>query len=145
MPKNHRMEFFLGPSSKEDDGYASWQHQEINERPKVIEWIDRLSLELAANSDDEAIREDLAQICKVVIRRIKKFKLSPPPTYSWKKPTAPFSGEVIARVITTTVELDNKALFLEAFAAYSGKPNASTFQAVGIALSRYRLESLLPT
>lgn len=56
----------------------------------------------------------------------------------------PFSDADIARAIVACVDLEKRDLFLEAFELCPYKVPAPTFKAVGIALSRYGLEFLLP-
>ena len=137
------MEFFLGPSSNQNYGYA--RKTATTERPKVIEWIERLSSDMLAKPEDQVVRDDLKQICKMVIHQTKIYKLNFRPDRSWRTPAMPFSDEAIARIIATTIDLDCEALFCDAFAIYSGKPNGPTFNAIGIGLVRYQLGSLLPT
>jgi hypothetical protein len=116
------MELFLRPNSEKDYGYSSWSEPKTTENLQVVDWIDRLSSELSGKTNDHALRDDLAQICKMVIRQTQKFKLKPAPVHSWQTPSAPFSDDVIASIMTTTLDLDNEALFLDTYAIYSGKP-----------------------
>jgi hypothetical protein len=64
--------------------------------------------------------------------------------YSWQRSAAPFSENVVARVVSLSVELDSETMFLGAFDLYSKEVATSTFQSVGVALLRFGLESLLP-
>jgi hypothetical protein len=109
-----------------------------------MQWIERLTAEIARDSNDESAREDLYQICKMVIRQCKKWKNAPAPVRSWQTNPAPFPVEVVARVITLSVELNDEKLFLDAFDLYSIEVATETFQFVGIALLRWGLKSLLP-
>lgn len=115
-----------------------------SENPKVIDWLDRLTEELSRTPNDATAREDLEQICKMVIRYTKAWKALPPPAQSWRRKPAPFSDEVIMRILITAVSLDNKAIFVDAYHLCSGKAFPSIFRPVGTALLRYNLESLLP-
>jgi hypothetical protein len=93
------MEFFLS-SAKERSTSRYSLHFQDKEKEKVIQWIDRLTAELAKNGTDGALRENLRQICQTVIRKTQKFKLAPQPKYSWQTPIAPFSDEAISRVVS---------------------------------------------
>ena len=137
------MEFFI-TSGLEKRSYMSWI--EPNEAPKsrAMHWIERLTAEIARDSNDESAREDLYQICKMVIRQYKKWKNAPAPVRSWQRNPAPFPAEVVARVITLSVELNDEKLFLDAFDLYSIEVATETFQSVVIALLRWGLKSLLP-
>jgi hypothetical protein len=103
-----------------------------------------LTAELGKDEADEAIREDLRQICQTVIQKTQKFKTAPEPKHHWQIQPAPFSDEAIARVVALSVELNDEKLFLDAYDIYSKKVPIETFHSVGIALLRYGLESLLP-
>lgn len=141
LPKTHRMEFLLTGSSP----YRLYSASKETEKPKVIQWIDRLSARLAGGSTDDAAREDLEQICKSVIRKLKQWKNTPPPVDSWRKSAAaPFSDDVVARIVSLSVELDIETIFVAAFDFYSKEMAASAFQSVGVAVLRFGLESLLP-
>lgn len=111
----------------------------------VVEWIDRIQLELVANQNDESALDELRQICTMVIRQTKTWKLDPAPLDSWRRDPAPFSDEVVARVVIAALELDSEALFLDAIDIYSGNGILSPYLAAGVALLRYRQESLLST
>jgi hypothetical protein len=137
------MEFFLSSAKERSTSRYSLQFQD-KEKEKVIQWIDRLMAELAKNATDGALRENLRQICQTVIRKTQKFKVAPQPKYSWQTPTAPFSDEAIARVVSLCVELGDQKLFLDAYELYSKRVALQTFESIGKALLRYELQSLLP-
>lgn len=137
------MEFFI-TSGVEKKSYMSWIEPNETPTPRAMQWIERLTAELARDSNDDSAREDLYQICKMVIRQSKKWKNAPAPVRSWQRTPVPFSEEVVAQVVTLSVELDDKKLFLDALDLYSIKVATETFQSVGIALLRWGLESLLP-
>jgi len=59
-------------------------------------------------------------------------------------PRAPFSDNAVARVVSLAVELNEEKMFLVAFDLWTKKVNLETFESVGMALVRYRLDSLLP-
>jgi hypothetical protein len=137
------MEFFLSSAKEKRTSQYSLQFRE-KEKEKVIQWIDRLTAALAKNVTDDAIREDMRQICQTVIRETQKFRLAPQPKYSWQTPIAPFSDEAIARVVSLCVELGDQKLFLNAYELYSKRVAPETFESIGKALLRYELQSLLP-
>lgn len=134
------MEYFLTANIKKN------QYQFYGSpNPKVVQWIDRLSARLADDSTDDTTRDDLAQICKTVIRKSKEWKNTPAPAHSWQpKAAAPFSDDVVGRVITLSVKLDCETMFLDAFDLYSKEVATTTFHSVGVALLRFGLEPLLP-
>lgn len=144
VPRSHRIEFFLSPTTNKNGEYASWRLKETTENPKVIAWLDRQTEELSRTPTDATAREDLEQICKMVIRQTKAWKASPPPAQSWRRKPAPFPDEVLMRIVETAVNLDDKAMFIDAYHLCSGKVFLAMFQPVGTALLRYNLESLLP-
>jgi hypothetical protein len=80
----------------------------------------------------------------MVIRHTKAWKALPTPAQSWRRTCAPFSDEIIVRIVATAVILDNKAIFIDAYHLCSGQAFLSMFRPVGTALLRYNLESLLP-
>ncbi len=137
------MEFFLS-SAQERRTYRSTLQFQDKEKEKVIQWIDRLTAELAKHATDEVLREDLRQLCQTVIRKTQKFKLAPQPRYSWQTPIAPFSDEAVARVVTLCLELEDEKLFLDAFELYSKSVALETSESIGKALLRYELQPLLP-
>jgi hypothetical protein len=139
------MEFFLSSARERSTSRYSLQFQDKEkEKEKVIQWIDRLTAELAKNATDGALRENLRQICQTVIRKTQKFKHAPQPKYPWQTPIAPFSDEAIARVLSLCVELDDQKLFVDAYELYSKRVALQTFESIGKALLRYELQSLLP-
>jgi hypothetical protein len=144
VPRSHRIEFFLSPTGTKTNGYAYSCSEKASEKPKVIVWLDRLTEEFSSTSSNDTAREDLEQICKMVIRQTKAWKAFPPPAQSWQRKPAPFSDEILMRVVTTTVNIDNNAMFLDAYHLCSGKVFPSMFRSVGTALLRYNLKSLLP-
>lgn len=134
--------------------YSPWASQDEPKQEKVFRWIDRLTAELATNPTADAVREDLRQICEIVIERTRAYKILAPHLDERKKagdfsayrptPPLPFSNEAIARVVALCVDLDEKRMFLESYEIYSKKVAIETFKSVGVALLRYELESLLP-
>jgi hypothetical protein len=144
VPRSHRIEFFLSPTATKKDVYASWYPGKTRENPKVIVWLDRLTEELSRTPNDATTREGLEQICKMVIRQTKAWKALPSPAQSWERKPAPFSDEVRMRIVTTVVNLDSKAMFIDAYHLCSGKVSLPMFRSVGTSLLRYNLESLLP-
>lgn len=143
IPRSHHIEFFLS-SAKERRTYRSTLQFQDKEKEKVIQWIDRLTAELAENPTCDAPREALHQICQTVIQKTQKFKLAPQPKYSWQTPIPPFSDEAIAQVVSLCVELDDQKLFVDAYELYSKRVALQTFESIGKALLRYDLQSLLP-
>ena len=157
MPRSCRVEFFLDPNAVKKSRY-SWHSNTQTETPKVIEWVDRLSRELSDSPSDQNIQEDLENICKLVIHKLKSWNPDPPSGYSYGvSRIPPFSDEVLARIIALSVELDKKSLFLEAYEIWSARSLATIstesssgnlyplmLRSIGIALLRYDLESLLP-
>jgi hypothetical protein len=138
------MEFFLSYAKEGRRSYLSFSTRDETDKEKVIQWIDRLTAKLGKDSADDVVREDLLQICQTVIRKTQKFKTAPEPKYRWHTKPAPFSEEAIARVVTLSVELNDEKMFLDAYDIYSKKVAIETFDSVGVALLRYRLQSLLP-
>lgn len=124
--------------------YASWYLGKTQANPKVIAWLDRLTEALSHTPNDATTREDLEQICKMVIRQTKAWKALPSPAQSWQRKPAPFSDEILTRIVTTAVNLDSKAMFVDAYHLCSGKVSLPMFRSVGTSLLRYNLESLLP-
>ena len=143
--KSQRMEFLLSPNANRDlSDYNPWSPDNKRESPDVLDWINRLTKELSLNPGDERVQDELEQICKMVIRRTKAYLTRPIPTKSWQTISAPFSDQVVTRIITTTIELNNKTLFVDAYDSCSLKTDLPIFRLVGCAILRYDLESLLP-
>lgn len=141
----------MGRSAYED---YSWASLDEPKKEKVIQLIDRLTAELSRDPTAVAVREDLRQICEIVIRRTRSYKklivkldelqkAGKVPGYR-PTPPVPFSEEAIARVVALCVDLNEKEMFLEAYELYSKKLAMEIFESVGVALLRYGLESLLP-
>lgn len=145
--KSHRMEFFFPPDQKESNGYSYSRiyREDGNKGPNISTWIERFSSRLSETPSDAEAVEALNLICNLICARMRVYRSRPPPIHSWEPGhNPPFSDEVQARVLTVSVELDDKALFLETFEICPEKAATLTFQAVGIAFLRYDLESLLP-
>ncbi len=123
------MEFFLSSDKERRTSYSSLRFRD-EEIEKVLQWIDRLTAKLEENATDHALREDLYQICEMVIRKTQKFKLAPQPKHSWQTPIAPFSDEAIARVVSLCVELDDQRLFVDAYELYTKRVALQTFESI---------------
>lgn len=146
VPKSRRIEFLLSPSSTKKDEYWYRHYEKVPEEPRVIAWLDSLTEELCRNPSSITVREDLVQICDMVIRQTYVWKARPPPIQQWQLTgPAPFSDEVLTRIVTTTVVLDSKKMFVDAYYHCSGKRSLPMFRSVGTALVRYDLQSLLPS
>jgi len=157
MPRSCRVEFFLGPNAVKKSLY-SWDSDPQTVTPKVMEWVDRLSRELSNSPSDHTIQQDLENICKLVIRKLKAWKSDPPSRYSYGvSRTPPFSDEVLTRIIALSVELDKISHFMNGYEIWSARSLATfsvesscghssllMFRSIGTALLRYNLESLLP-
>lgn len=160
VPKSHRIDFFLEPQTRRPashDYYSYGYHSEKKPelaKPKVIPWIDLLLTKSVDNPADGSSKADLRYICNLVIQRMRRWKSRPADPLPRRIPlTTPYSCDDLARVVTLTVELEEKELFVDAFGVWSRRglqeaaPENSypeTFRAVAIALLRYDLESLLP-
>ncbi|TVY39813.1 hypothetical protein LSUB1_G005263 [Lachnellula subtilissima] len=93
----------------------------------------------------------------MVIRHTKAWKSKPAPTAAWRADLAPFPDNVLMRVVTLSLELDEKSLFIGAYGAWTQKSSSTpsstrpgytspeAFQSVGTAFVRYSVESFLPT
>ncbi len=117
---------------------------EVGEKPEVIRWIDRFSSKFFANPDDRAAREDLVQLCKLIIHRDKEWRNRQESEYSWRWKSRPFSDQVLGLVVAVAVDLNDKSMFLEALSEYTKEAPASEFRQVGTGLLRFEQESLLP-
>ncbi|TVY44089.1 hypothetical protein LOCC1_G004493, partial [Lachnellula occidentalis] len=154
IPRSHRIELFLDPDTRPRITYL--QSGKEPQKPRVLEWIDRLSAKNIQVTNDQSNREDLKQICKMVIRHTTTWKSKPAPIAAWRAEVAPFSDEVLMRVVTLSLELDDQSLFVGAYGAWTQKSSSSpsatrpgnispkAFESVGTAFLRYGLESFLP-
>jgi hypothetical protein len=156
IPKSYRINFFLEPPTSQNNSYSFSHYSSTSEqaKPRVLEWIDWLLAKSIEDPSNTSNKYDLAQICKMVTRRIKAWRLKPAPALSWRETTSPpFPNEVLARVVKLSVELDEKVLFVDAYGLWADrgpheavleKSSPETFQYAGIAFLRYDLEHLLP-
>ncbi|KUJ09541.1 uncharacterized protein LY89DRAFT_787848 [Mollisia scopiformis] len=142
VPKSYRMEFFFPVKSFERLSYRSYMGDD-NDQSDISTWIDRFSNRVSEHPDDAEAAECLSQICKMVVSRTR-LHLARLPTHSWERSTPPFPDDVLARVVGISVDLDDRVMFIETFKLCPNKAASSTFRAVGIALLRNDLESLLP-
>jgi hypothetical protein len=94
--------------------------------------------------NDAEIRDELEQMCKMVIRRTKIWKNLSPSRYSHISISQPFSDTVLKRVVDTAMLLGDKEIFTGAYEICATQPSLSIHQSVGIALVRYDLKALLP-
>jgi hypothetical protein len=140
------MEFFLEPepTTNIQNDYSYWRTPKKEKKPQVSAWMDRLYEQLSRDPNDQAAREDLSQICRMVIRRMRLWKLRTPGKEPWKIESAPFSNDIVVRIVTTCVDLDNESMFLEAQDVCSGEEPLSVFQSIGSAVLRYNLGKILP-
>jgi len=111
---------------------------------KAMELLDNMTTELSSNPDSESTKTELSHICDTVTRQMTGWKARSYSRVSYTLSYAPFSDEVVARVIAITLELDKKEKFLAAYDVCSKKMPLGVFRSIGIALVRYDLESLLP-
>ncbi|KAH6672517.1 hypothetical protein B0J14DRAFT_74998 [Halenospora varia] len=147
LPKCHRVEFFLNPANQEKESKTNYysgypEKEEKKETPEIIQWIKRLTPELGRNHPDSKAREELEQICKMVIRLTKKFMTRPAPKYVWMTEHPPFDKDIIVPVLAATVALDNKELFTGLFEFCKGQSSPSMFASAGTAAVRWNLEFL---
>jgi hypothetical protein len=121
IPRRYIIEFFLGFENTPKDSYSYGYHSTREPpKPKVLEWIDRLSAESVQDTSEHTNKEDLEEICNMVIRRTTAWKSKPEPTPSWRLPTpAPFSDDILTRVVTLSLELDKESLFIGAYGAWT--------------------------
>src|SRR6266487_3078866 len=105
------MEFFLEPeqTSSTQYDYSYWRSPKKEKKSQISPWMDRLAAQLSRDPSDVAAREDLSQICSMVIRRMRLWKLRTPEKQSWNIESPPFSEEIVARVVKTCVDLDNES------------------------------------
>lgn len=145
------MELFIGRLDKH-----------INDDKIVTTWITRLSEKLSRRPDDVDAKENLKQLCTLVLRRMQQWKesLASKPTYYDKIP--PFSYNVVDLVLSACVDLDSHSMFAQAYdfcldevklaidrdedvtGLQPKEIKAMKFERIGIALLRYRLASILP-
>lgn len=109
------------------------------------EWLETLNATLSSHPDDADARYDLEQICKLVIREMNGWKVrSAANVRSYSAEPAPFSDSALAQVLITTVTLDIKSMFLQAYELCASKKNLEIFLSIGVAFLRYDLKDRLP-
>lgn len=144
MPKNRRMDFLFNPSeaARRRSSYMYWAESKVNAKaPKVLEMIEQLSDSINRGHSNSSVRDDLEQLCQMVIRRMREWKNSPPPLRSYGLPKeAPFSNEVVRSVAKASLKLGNRNTFLDAFELCSKAIEPTD---IGIAIQRYDIQSWL--
>jgi hypothetical protein len=134
VPNNRRLELFF-PIEKNDKG---WGHYAMN--AQILAWIDRATARLTHDSNDGEARDDLEQICRLVIFNGRDEKTEDAKAGRG----AQFSDEVFSCNVEIALDLDDKTLFLEAYRNRARKAPISMCQSVGIGLLRYDIRSSLP-
>jgi hypothetical protein len=130
--KDERLRYTYRRLGSDEDGQAD-----------ILTWIERFSSRLSENAGDAEAAENLSQICKLVLTRSRLHKFNPPASL-WARETPPFPDEVLARVLRVSVDLSDKVSFMGLFEMCPEEADLVTFRAVGMALLRFDLESLLP-
>lgn len=142
IPRNNRIQFFLTP--KEREVHASWLYG--NEEPKspIKDWLSRLSAALHADSTDIDVREDLEQICNLVVDRFTSWRISEAAaTNTYRRLSSPpFPAEVLSQVLKIAVDLRNKSLFLSIYDLRTNNTSVGLFKPIGVALVRFDLDYL---
>ncbi len=107
-------------------------------------WLQRASERLSIPESSRIAREELRDICEFIMKKTKlwKVRMTTAPMIQGEAP--PYTSDVLARVVTSSVELDDKELFVEVYGLCNERTDLSIFHPVGRALSHFNLESLLP-
>ncbi|RDL31044.1 uncharacterized protein BP5553_09833 [Venustampulla echinocandica] len=148
MPKTHRIDFFLNPSSPRTSRYKYIYDERLREyATRILQWFEQLTNHMSDNPRDMGVRQDLESVCRMVILESGKLRIEAVsnPTVAWGRKPNGFSDEVLACATNTSIALDNMSLFCETFRFWPQEPSSSMLRGVGKALVRYNLESLLPT
>jgi len=137
------MDFFFPATS---ELWLCYETPEQSQKPRIIDWIERISGELSRNAEDADARQSLEDICKLVISRTKLWKARTPAVQSRfsRDIPPPFSDHVLSRVIAACFYIDEQDLFLEAFYICPANASPLALQSIGAALLRYDLRNLLP-
>jgi hypothetical protein len=106
--------------------------------------LERLCKAFSMNTTDMATRNELHQMCRAIIRRMLAWKVSPLVKESQQEVLPPFEEDVLETIIKTSLGLDDKLLFLDAYPLCSGHVYSTMFIRVGAALIRWNLHSVLP-
>lgn len=93
---------------------------------------------------DEATKVKLYELCRTALRSVRLWNERWPQHVARNQSPSPLSGHAISQIITLSIELDDKNMFLEAYPLCRGIVPVPTFRAVGMALVRYELLDLLP-
>jgi len=132
LPKDFRFDFLLRGRTSDE---AQWHDLE-----RILV---RLLKENLNSPSDAATRDELSQICWAIIRRMLAWKVLPPTHEHQEDTLAPFDEFMIYCVVKAAVKLDDIAMFLDAYPLCSGEVHSSMFYAVGRALVRWNLHSVL--
>jgi len=136
----------LSPPAAEDDeddddvyGYLRSTQPSKPENPKVKIWLDSVVKQLHQNPADDAAQEEFDQISRMITREMVHWRARD----GSKSP--PFSSEVPTIIVTMAVELGKRdILFSEIYRLCFALRSRELFQLLGVALLRFKLESLLP-
>jgi len=142
------MNFFFGFEMEDDmeDDHSTRNRklETISYEPRLMKWIQRASSSLSRNSEDVTARENLRDACQLVIDKITAWKMN---SYMlpWSQPKPlPVSDELIFRVLSASMELNNRDMFVAAYGICREKLDFSMFYTVGVALCHFDLDSVLP-
>lgn len=149
VPRKFRMDFFFNDILEQRRRYSPYADGSYDEEcdPDIEKWIFRLHEQLSTAPRDSnasiSAREDLEQLCELVLRRMKVWKTLHASPHSWPARPAPFSDEVVAGVLAESIFLNKKELFLKAYDICLENATLPTFRGVGTALLRCNVEESL--
>ncbi|TAQ83888.1 hypothetical protein B7494_g7785 [Chlorociboria aeruginascens] len=105
---------------------------------KIGSWLDRLKADYISNNSfgfNGTPKQDISQICDAMVRKTLECQM--------KNTEHPFSQDIVAKVIATAIDLEEKDMFLDTFQMCSKSVSSSVFRCAGIAMLRWDLRSLL--
>ena len=145
MPRDDRIEFLFGPGKQADEDSNSWGYSKESNTKKqdVFEWLKRLKEEIRNNPGDSARQTDLKCLCNIVTSRTRLWNsLSAIPCSSkWNLP-APYPVEALAAVIATALALNDEEMLLGACEAFSENIEPDAYRPLGVALLRFKSDTL---